>query len=266
MAWAGDAAAMALLLPVLCGVIVGFSLALTGAGGSTLGVPLLLYVVGVQDPHVAIGTSALAVAVNAWAGLVPHARAGHVDWRAGIVFTVAGVVGALLASELGMQVPGQVLTVLFAALMLGVAAVMLCRRGTRAACDAGRPVRHVYTRLAGAGFGAGALAGFFGVGGGFLIVPGLMLAAHMTTVTAIGTSLLGVGSFGLATALNYAWSGLVDWQLAALFVLGGIAGSWLGVVAVRRLSARRRALEFVFAAVIIAVAVSMLAGTLPGLL
>ncbi|MBX6421090.1 MAG: sulfite exporter TauE/SafE family protein, partial [Nevskia sp.] len=88
-------------LAAACGALVGFSLALTGGGGSILAVPLLLYVVGVRDVHLVIGTSALAVAVNAYANLLAHARAGHVRWREGAVFAAAGVAGAAAGSELG---------------------------------------------------------------------------------------------------------------------------------------------------------------------
>src|SRR5699024_4254535 len=104
--------------------------------------------------------------------------------------------------------------------------------------------------------------GFFGVGGGFVIVPGLMLAARMDMINAVATSLFGVGSFGLATALNYARAGLVDWHLAVMFILGGVGGGWLGVIAANRLAARRGALHVLFSAMIMAVALYMLAQTL----
>lgn len=246
-------------LPLVCGAIVGFSLALTGGGGSTLAVPLLLYVVGVRDVHVAIGTSALVVAVNAYANLIPHARAGHVRWRAGIPFTIAGVAAALIFSEFGKAVGGTVLMALFAVVMIVMALAMLRQRNCTPRDAENGAVRHLGARLAGSGLCAGSLAGFFGVGGGFLIVPGLMFAARMEMIAAIGTSLLGVGSFGLATALNYARAGLVDWGLAAVFILGGIAGGWLGVLAARRLSNKQGALNIVFSSMILAVAIYMLA-------
>lgn len=256
-------ALLAHVLPLLCGGIVGFALALTGGGGSTLAVPLLLYVVGVPNAHLAIGTSALAVAVNAYANLVVHARAGHVRWRAGVLFTIAGVIGALLASELGKLVDGQALIGLFAGLMIVVALMMLRqRKATPMAAD----VQHVDARLMSTGLGAGTIAGFFGVGGGFLIVPGLMLSSRMAIIEAIGTSLLGVGSFGLTTALNYARAGLVNWQLALVFILGGVAGGWLGMLAARRLAHTRGALNTVFSCMIMVVAVYMLLQTLLPLL
>lgn len=250
------------LLAVLCGGFVGFSLALTGGGGSILAVPLLLYVVGMRDAHLAIGTSALAVAVNAYANLVPHARAGHVRWREGIVFTVAGIIGAFIGSELGKLVDGRHLLVLFALLMIVVAVLMLIPR--RPPADGGQPVRFLMPRLAGTGLGAGGMAGFFGIGGGFLIVPGLMLASRMEIINAIGTSLFGVGSFGLTTALNYSRSGLVDWPVAAEFIAGGVAGGWIGAIVARKLAQTRGALNAVFSAMIVAVAVYMLLHTTHG--
>ncbi len=105
---------------------------------------------------------------------------------------------------------------------------------------------------------AGGSAGFFGIGGGFLIVPALMLATGMPLINAVGSSLLAVGSFGLATSLNYAASGLVDWPVAGMFILGGLGGSFAGTNLSLRLSDRRQVLVRIFAAVVLAVAVYIL--------
>jgi uncharacterized membrane protein YfcA len=249
------------LLIVLCGSLVGFSLALIGGGGSILAVPLLLYVVGVRDPHMAIGTSALAVAANAYANLIPHARAGNVRWSAGFTFAATGVVGAWLGSSLGKVIDGHRLLVLFALLMIVIAVLML--RGRRGHDGRGYPRKHMFPRLGTVGLGAGCLAGFFGIGGGFLIVPGLVFASGMALIDAIGTSLFCVGSFGLTAALNYASSGLVAWPIALQFIAGGVAGGWFGMLAAKKLSKTRGALTVLFAAVIIAVAIFMLAKSLP---
>ncbi len=249
------------LLAVVCGSAVGFSLALIGGGGSILAVPLLLYVVGVHDPHLAIGTSALAVSVNAFANLIPHARAGHVRWKVAFAFAAAGVVGAFVGSSIGKAVNGQHLLVLFALLMLVVAALML--RGRRAGPDR-YPLPQMYPRLGAVGLGAGVLSGFFGIGGGFLIVPGLMFASGMEIIYAIGTSLFAVGAFGLTAAANYAISGLVDWPIAVEFIGGGIVGGWLGALGAKRLAKTRGALNLIFAMAIIAVAVLMLVKSLYG--
>src|SRR5262245_52505017 len=95
------------------GMLVSFVLALIGGGGSILAVPLMVYVVGVQSPHVAIGTSALAVAVNAATGLAHHVRVGTVKWRCALMFAAAGVVGAAIGSTAGKAFDGQKLLFLF---------------------------------------------------------------------------------------------------------------------------------------------------------
>ena len=247
------------LLALCSGSLVGFSLGLIGGGGSILAVPLLLYVVGVSDPHRAIGTSALAVAVNAFANLLPHARAGNVRWKEAAIFAAAGVFGAYAGSSAGKAFNGQHLLTLFALLMIVIAVLMQRRRRS---IDTGGETRlHPATvaRLLGVGLGAGVLAGFFGIGGGFLIVPGLVLAAELSTLHAIGSSLLAVGAFGLTTAVNYAASGLVDWWIALLFILGGIVGGWLGALLARHLAKGRDTLNRVFGTVVVVVALYMLA-------
>jgi uncharacterized membrane protein YfcA len=240
-----------------CGVIVGFTLGLVGGGGSVLAVPLLLYVVGMQDPHQAIGTSALAVAVNAFANLVPHARANHVRWRPALIFSAGGLLGAFAGSSLGKVVDGHRLLILFALLMLFIAGLML--RGRKAGDAAAGPPRVVDPwRLGAIGLGVGALAGFYGIGGGFLVVPGLILGTGMPTIAAIGSSLVAVGAFGMTTAVNYAVSGFVDWPIALLFIAGGVFGGWLGARLAKRLSARRQALTRVLGCMLVAVSVYML--------
>jgi uncharacterized protein len=252
-------------LAIGSGSIVGFSLGLVGGGGSILAVPLLVYVVGLDNPHVAIGTSAIAVALNAATNLAMHSQAGNVKWRCAIVFAVAGVGGALLGSTLGKMMDGQRLLALFAVLMMVVGALML--RGRAHIGDAGVKLSSEnLPKLLGFGLIAGALSGFFGIGGGFLIVPALMLATGMQTLNAIGSSLVSVTAFGLTTAGNYAWSGLVDWPLAGLFVAGGLLGSLLGVRSAKSLSNRKGALTIVFAMLIFAVALYMLVRSLHHLL
>ncbi|KAA0686262.1 sulfite exporter TauE/SafE family protein [Azospirillum brasilense] len=245
------------LLTILSGSLVGFSLGLIGGGGSILAVPLLLYVVGVPDPHVAIGTSALAVAANAFANLAQHARAGTVKWPCAATFAASGVVGALVGSTLGKAVNGESLLFLFALVMVAVGASMLRKRGSEG--DPGvRINKSIAVRLVGIGFVTGAISGFFGIGGGFLIVPGLLLGSGMAVLNAIGSSLFSVGAFGLTTAANYALSGLVDWTVAALFIAGGVVGGFAGMKAAVGLSTRKGALTKVFAGVLFAVAAYML--------
>ena len=249
------------VLAIASGSVVGFSLGLVGGGGSILAVPLLVYVVGLDNPHVAIGTSAIAVALSAAANLAMHARAGTVKWHCASVFAVAGVVGAFLGSTLGKMMNGQRLLALFAVLMMVVGALML-RHGTRTGDPAVRLSREILPKLLGLGLLVGLLSGFFGIGGGFLIVPALMLAAGIPLLNAIGSSLLSVTTFGLTTAGNYAWSGLIDWPLAGLFVAGGVLGGLLGARLVKSLASRRGALTMIFAVLIFAVAIYMLVRSL----
>lgn len=250
------------LLAVLSGAVVGFSLGLLGGGGSILAVPLLLYVVGVHAPHVVIGTTALAVAATAFWNLIPHARAKHVRWVPAAVFAVAGSLGAALGSTLGKRVGGQALLLLFGILMLVVATLMARARqprtGEAAADGTAGGQRRGTTRSAGMGVGAGLLSGFFGIGGGFLIVPGLILATGMPMIDAVGSSLLSVGAFGLTTAFNYARSGLVAWTLAGEYLLGGVFGGVFGERLATHLEHKKGALNLIFAAVVAVVAVYMI--------
>ena len=239
-------------LGALSGSIVGFSLGLIGGGGSILAVPLMVYLVGVRNPHVAIGTSALAVALNAAVGLISHARAGTVKWRCGATYAAAGVAGALAGSLLGKAVDGQRLLVLFALLMIAVGILMLRRSGYQSANGSDLDRSNV-VKVATFGLGTGVLSGFFGIGGGFLIVPGLVASVRLPMIYAVGTSLVAVTAFGATTALSYAASGLVNWPLAGAFVIGGVAGSVCGVKAAGFL-AKRDSLTKAFACLIFAVA------------
>jgi uncharacterized membrane protein YfcA len=242
---------------ILSGSLVGFSLGLVGGGGSILATPLLLYVVGVAQPHVAIGTSALAVSANAFANLISHARVGNVRWRCAAVFALVGTLGALAGSSLGKLVDGDSLLFLFGLVMLVVGAAMLRPRKAQARPERMADLR-TCIRTGVMAFGAGMASGFFGIGGGFLIVPGLMLATGMPIIKAVGSSLLAVGSFGLATAVNYASSGLIDWAIAGEFIAGGIVGGLLGQTLATRLSKGKNTLNLVFAGLIFAVAAYVL--------
>lgn len=239
------------------GILVGFVLGLVGGGGSILAVPLLLYLVGVKNPHVAIGTSAFAVAANAAIGLWNHSRAGTVNWRCGFIYAGAGVIGAFAGSTLGKSIDGHKLLLLFALLMIVVAILMFRGRGNEG-IEGAMCSRENVGKVAGYGLGTGAFSGFFGIGGGFLIVPGLVASTSMPILRAIGTSLVAVTAFGLTTSFNYALSGLVNWPLAAVFIVGGVAGSAIGTRAARALSSDKGRLNMIFAGFVMIVAVYML--------
>jgi len=244
---------------LLSGSGVGFTLGLIGGGGSILATPLLLYVVGIAQPHLAIGTGALAVAANAFLTLAGHAKAGNVRWRCAAMFALVGILGALVGSSLGKAVDGQRLLFLFALLMVVVGVHML--RGRRSQTVACEPIGCGPVpsgKVVAVAFAVGVLSGFFGIGGGFLIVPGLVFATGMPLIMAVGTSLLAVGAFGLATALNYALSGMVDWVVAGEFIAGGLFGGVLGMRLANRLAGFKGVLDTVFATVIFGVAGYML--------
>lgn len=252
------------LLGALSGGLVGFSLGMFGGGGSILAVPLMVYVVGVPSAHMAIGTSAFAVAANAFANVVSHARLGTVKWRCAGIYSAAGILGAFLGSSLGKIVDGRHLLVLFALLMLVVGALMFTSRG-RGGDPAAQCTRENAPAVVGYGTLTGAFAGFFGIGGGFLIVPGLIASTGMPIINAIGSSLVAITAFGLTTALNYAASGLVDWPLAIVFVAGGAFGGVAGSVIARRLSAQKGVLNMLFAGLIFLVALYMIYRGLPAI-
>ena len=245
------------ILGIASGALVGFTLGLVGGGGSILAVPLMVYLVGVQDPHVAIGTSALAVAANALLGLFSHARHRTVKWQCGLMYAGTGVVGALAGSTAGKHYNGQRLLFLFALVMVLIGILMLRGRHQsgdgEASCGRGNA-----PKVLGFGLATGLFSGFFGIGGGFLIVPGLVAAARLPILNAIGTSLIAVTAFGLTTALNYAWSGLVDWTLASAFIVGGVAGSVTGTRTAKHLAGKAGRLTTMFAGLIFVVATYML--------
>ena len=254
-------AAIEPVLALLCGGFVGLALGLLGGGGSILATPLLLYVIGL-GPHQAIGTGALAVSASAFANFSTHFRAGNVRWRSAGLFALVGVVGASAGSELGKAFDGRKLLFLFAIVMIIVGIRMFRSKGGASPRDV--PVdyrfcnRQSVPKIVGAALAVGALSGFFGIGGGFLIVPALLLTTGMPMLFAVGSSLLAVGAFGLTTAANYALSGLIDWLVAAEFIVGGFIGGHIGMRLACRLSNRKTALNRIFAGLVCLVALYML--------
>ncbi len=254
------------MLIVFSGLLVGTSLGLIGGGGSILAIPLLIYLVGYDHPHAAIGTSALAVGVNAYLNLIMHRKKGHVNSRSGLAFTVPGLVGVLAGAQLGLDTSGKELLFLFAILMFVIAFLMFRRsyhEETRQ-IDPQKHGNHSWPKITLMGLAVGFGSGFFGIGGGFLIVPGLMYSAGLAIIEAVGTSLLSVGSFGLLTAARYSLSGDINLLVSAFFITGGIFGGLIGTSLSSRMNGKT--LTRLFSVVIIAVAVYMLLVNWPAFL
>ncbi|NOJ26620.1 MAG: hypothetical protein DA330_01215 [Nitrososphaera sp.] len=247
-----------IFLVVLSGLTTGTVLGLTGGGGSVLAVPLLIYVAGLRDPHIAIGTSALAVGATAITSMASHWKRGNVRLKEGLIFGVPGVAGTVIGAQLGLLTPASSLILAFAGFMviMGVRMFRKKQTGNHQNKDDGRIIVQK-KKVTTYGFLVGMAAGYFGIGGGFLIVPVLMHAAGLNIIQAVGTSLLSVSMFGLSTAGRYFASGNVDLFIALLFIAGGIPGSVIGA----RLAIRipKENLAKAFGLLIIAVAAYIIA-------
>lgn len=241
------------LLAGVSGAVVGLLLSVFGGGGSVLATPLLIYLVGVRDPHVAIGTSAAAVAVNAAVGLWAQAKGGRVKWPCAVVFGSAGLAGSLLGAHAAKYVDGSTLLLWFAGAMALVGGSMLWPRRTVGDPEV-RLTAALTLKLAPLGLATGLAAGFFGIGGGFLIVPGLMAATGMTLAHAAASSLVSVSLFGAATSVSYAASGLIDWPIFAALVVGGGVGILLARPVTPALAARADLARRLFALMVIVTA------------
>lgn len=253
-----------IFLSLVSGIVVGFSLGLIGGGGSILAVPLLIYVIGVE-PHVALGTSALAVAANALTNLLHHNKVGHVRIKEGIVFAIPGVAGALIGAQLGLLTPSRHLLFLFGLFMIAIAITMWRRKPVILSTEVQDKHRRLLLhkkRITFTGFVVGVTAGYFGIGGGFLIAPALIYAANLNIIDAIGTSLLPVSAFGLTTAIRYSFEGQIQWFVSALFIIGGIVGGFVGTKISTKV--HRERLVKVFSILLILVALFMIVRTVFG--
>jgi len=245
-------------LSLALGALIGLSLGLVGGGGSILTVPILVYVIG-QPVQAATTTSLAIVGLNALLGMAGHARAHRVDPRTGLIFGVVGTDGALVGSWLNRLVPGTVLLVCFALIMLVAAVAMLRRRvepQTTPDGEAARSDARNWLKIGVSGTVVGLMTGFFGVGGGFVIVPALVLVLGISMRLAVGTSLLVIAINSAVSLAAHLRTGSLDLAITGLFVLGGIVGALAGVSLAGRVPQRR--LTQIFAVLIVAVAVYIL--------
>ncbi len=270
-----------LVLPL--GLLIGLALGALGGGGSILTVPALVYVLG-QDPQSATTSSLLIVGITSLLALIPHARAGHVRFGHGLMFGALGTAGAFAGSALSSHVAPQVLLTAFAALMLVVAALML-RRSLRADSPedqqgdpdhedtaepvlAFRPFRCACPQLAkvvATATAVGLLTGFFGVGGGFVLVPALVLALAFSMPVAVGTSLLVIAVNSATALMARVSSGgtHLDWALITGFTAAAIVGSLIGGRVASRVQPRH--LTRSFGVLLVVVALYTAARSIPAL-
>jgi uncharacterized protein len=245
------------VLSVLLGSLVGFSLGLIGGGGSILTVPLLVYVIG-ESVSAAIGTSLAIVGLNSLAGFLGHWRYHRVHLKTGLIFGGAGTVGAFFGTWLGHFLPAREVLFLFSLVMISAAIIMLHRAGSGAATEPPNSSEERYGmwdwgKVLAAGVGVGVLTGLFGVGGGFVIIPALVIVLGIPMRFALGTSLLIITMNCIAGLIAHLQYGGISVMTTILFVCGGLLGTVAGTRLAGRMPESR--LQQVFAFGVVAVAV-----------
>ncbi|AUI53703.1 sulfite exporter TauE/SafE family protein [Arthrobacter crystallopoietes] len=249
---------LALTATLLLSVVIGLSLGLLGGGGSILTVPILTYVAGL-DPKEAIAASLFVVGATSAVSAITHARNGRVKWRTGLIFGAAGMAGAFAGGLLGGHIPGTILMIAFALMMVATSIAMIRGRKNKTAATHNNelPVLKVVLE----GLVVGLVTGLVGAGGGFLIVPALALLGGLAMPVAVGTSLVVIALKSFAGLGGYLTTVSLDWGLVAAVTAAAIAGS----VAGSRLAGRipEAALRKGFGIFVLAMGVFVLVQELP---
>lgn len=231
---------------IIAGLVTGLLLGIFGSGGSIITLPALIYLLGVE-PKSAIAMSLGIVAVTATIAAIQHWRQDNVDLGVTAIFGLFGVIGTFAGAKLGLLTPVIIQLSLFAAVMI-MAAVKLLKKPQQhrslgaaavSGCATGQCTRGEYMHIAWHGIGVGILTGVVGVGGGFLIVPALVLLSGLSMKKAVGTSLSIVALKSFAGFAGYAGSVAIDYRLMAVFTLIAIVGSIAGGQLAKRLSGER---------------------------
>lgn len=254
-----------MILAWLGAISIGLSLGLLGSGGSILTVPVLIYLVG-QDEKVAIAGSLAVVGTIALAGALQYLRSGQVDWRNVGWFGVPGMIGTWIGAMIAAYISGLVQLALFAGVMLLAAVMML--RGNGLADDSISEPRERW-KIAIDGLGVGALTGLVGVGGGFLIVPALVLLGGLNMHRAVATSLVIIALKSYSGFIKYlsvlSDQGLqLDWPILGVVTGLGIAGSWAGNKLAGRIP--QKTLRKIFGVFLVLMGIYILWQTLPQLI
>ncbi len=240
---------------LFAGLAAGLVLGFLGAGGAIVGIPILLFSASL-GPHTVLGTNALGVAVIAGGLFLWRWKSGEAPLVAALTFAVPGLAGIWLGAGLGLLEPGQRLVFLLGFVLLAVAGWMLYlsfRSDAVSPPMQSRASRRAHVTLALLAVLVGAVSGFFAVGGGFMIVPALMIAGGLELGEAAAAALLPIATFTALVGIRYMGAGYVDYSASALMLAGGAAGGIGGVLLVRRLP--KRVIQQCFAAALAAMAV-----------
>ncbi len=210
------------LLAIGSGFFIGVLLSLAGGGGSALAIPIMMYVIGVKNPRIAMGTTIVAIALTALVGAVPHTIRKSIKWSTALSFTMPALVGLTAGRNVATYLPQHLALVLLGCLMLFNASIMISIPVRRQQTNPGP--RHTSSAIMPLGFLVGIMAGIFGIGGGFLVLP-TMVITGVPLAAAVGSSLVSVGSLGLANAIPYALRNNIDWRIVAEYVAAGALAS-----------------------------------------
>jgi uncharacterized protein len=218
---------LALTATLLLSVVIGLSLGLLGGGGSILTVPILTYVAGL-DPREAIAASLFVVGATSAVSAITHARNGRVKWRTGLLFGAAGMAGAFLGGLLGGHIPGTILMIAFALMMVATSIAMIRGRKNKAQGATTHNNELPVLKVILEGLVVGLVTGLVGAGGGFLVVPALALLGGLAMPVAVGTSLVVIALKSFAGLGGYLTSVSLDWGLVGAVTAAAIVGSVLG--------------------------------------
>lgn len=242
------------LYALISGILSGGALGLTGGGGSILAVPLLVYLVG-ENVHLAIGTSLIAVGVTSLISSASYMKQSLVNFKIGLLMAAPGLVSTYLGALLNKQVKGPVLLLAFALLMVYIGYLMAKKKSPEGKSK-NNDLNINYWRIIILGFITGLASGFFGVGGGFLLVPALYLGAKLKMKEAIGTSLFIIFLFGLFGLGSYIIQGRpINLLISGVFVVGGAIGGITGAYYAKRIN--QQVLRRIFSYFIIAIGLAM---------
>ena len=219
---------LTLILVLALSVVIGLSLGVLGGGGSILTVPILVYVAGFEAKE-AIAASLFVVGVTSAVSVLSHARGGRVMWRTGLIFGAAGMAGAFVGGLLGGHIPGQILLIAFAIMMVATSVAML-RGRKKKNNDGAAPVKHDLPlgRVLLDGAVVGLITGLVGAGGGFLVVPALALLGGLPMSVAVGTSLVVIAMKSFAGLAGYLTTVQLDWGITLGVTAAAIVGSLIG--------------------------------------